>query len=198
MSKVVDLEVGRFALRTFRFADGRAESLLSSGEWRDGICEARCLPFCTTLGFVYNMLGFSHDQPHGLHRSPHEGCDCGIYGSLSLGHLRTQYPEQTERFVAVIAAEGRTIIGSRGLRTERARVVAYWVQPPPMGGVYDLVAMLFPDSSSSKTTCLARIASESFPGAMRYSNPYEMAISYGVSIEAQDGPDVGGPSWWTA
>jgi hypothetical protein len=60
------------------------------------------------------------------HTAPREGCQCGIYGSHSYMDLATQYPEHTRFIVGVIAAEGQTIMGPRGLRTERARCVAYW------------------------------------------------------------------------
>jgi len=43
-----------------------------------------------------------------------------------LDNLVRQYPYETSNLIAVIAVEGQTIIGSRGLRTECARVVAWW------------------------------------------------------------------------
>lgn len=117
--------LGRYAVRTFTVdrrrgvlapvsiaphsdnigVDGRAV-------WEGGVCEARC--------------AHGHD-----HTAPDETCTCGIYGATSLGSLRSQFPDLAAGIVAVIAAEGTTIIGSAGLRTSAARVVAYWCHPGP-------------------------------------------------------------------
>lgn len=111
MSEVVDLEVGRYALRTFRFEGDDFFPILNTpnrGGWtREGTCEAICW-----------------GSPPQKHEAPHLGCECGIYGSHSFYDLKRQYMS-AHKFVAVIAAEGRTVVGTRGLRTERARVIAY-------------------------------------------------------------------------
>ena len=126
MTDPPDLEVGRCALRTFRLVDERYCDLddnqvvsisgliltgmfRNGGDWLDGACVARC------------ERDYAHDAPG-------EDCDCGIYGALSLNSLTSKYP-QASRLVAVIAAEGMTFIGDVGLRTEAARVVAYWCGP---------------------------------------------------------------------
>jgi hypothetical protein len=60
------------------------------------------------------------------HKTPEPSCTCGVYGALDLDVLCSQYPDLARDLVAVIAAEGITIVGDKGLRTEAARVVAYW------------------------------------------------------------------------
>lgn len=138
----VDLEVGRHGLRTFSVVpssilsveirsmfgieqtDKDKEKFLgpvfvnSSREWITGTCVARC----------YAAQGYtpSCDVSWGNHLPPSEKCKCGIYATLSLNHLQEQYPEQTSNVVAIVAAEGQTIIGTKGFRTARATVVAYW------------------------------------------------------------------------
>ncbi|MCA2338803.1 hypothetical protein [Mycobacterium avium] len=121
-----DIEVARYAVRTFTVDRRRgvltpvsiAPHLSSIGVdgravWENGACEARCA--------------------HGYdHTAPDDTCSCGIYGATTLGSLRRQFPDLAAAIVAVIAAEGPTIIGSAGLRTSAARVVAYWCHPGPV------------------------------------------------------------------
>lgn len=121
-----DLEVARYAVRTWNMSLTHLElqSVAVSGSfWKDGVCEAKCYRR-SIHGGIMRLV------PSG-HVAPFEGCQCGIYGSLSLDHLDRQYYEQTKFIVGVIAAEGQTLIGPRGLRTERARCVAYWT--PDLG-----------------------------------------------------------------
>ena len=101
----VAYEVARYALRTFVIRDGQLSSVIKGGgHWNEGVCEAVCL---------------AED-----HEAPAPGCRCGIYGALSLQTLYSQYPKAASRIVAVIAAEGKTMLGTVGLRTAAARVVA--------------------------------------------------------------------------
>jgi hypothetical protein len=114
---VTDIEIARYALRTFKEGSGKDGSELVSASmagsyWSDGTCKATCQSGNTAQS--------------ELHAAPHESCSCGIYGTLSLSHLMSQYGYLASKLVAVFAAEGDTIIGDRGLRTAYARVVAYW------------------------------------------------------------------------
>jgi hypothetical protein len=107
-----DLAVGVYALRTFAVADGKLSSVIQgAGHWDDGVCEARCVKDPT-------------------HEAPADGCKCGIYGTHTLEALFSRYPEHSSRIVAVIAPEGRTVTGPKGLRTAFARIVAYWCAEP--------------------------------------------------------------------
>jgi hypothetical protein len=118
MTDVPDIEVGRYALRTFKIDYNRLElksmtqGSSESTHWRHGTCEATCL--------IRN------------HIAPYEGCSCGIYGTLNLDSLIRQYAFTARDIVAVFAAEGKTIVGEVGLRTAAARVVAWW---SPLRGV---------------------------------------------------------------
>lgn len=108
--------IGRYALRTFAIKDGKLASIIQgAGHWENGTCEARCVTTAVT------------DEPH---EAPAPGCGCGIYGTLSLAALFDQYAQYACRIIAVIAAEGVTYVGSVGLRTAAARVVAYWCAEP--------------------------------------------------------------------
>lgn len=115
-----DIEVGVFAVRSFAFRENpdRLTSISTvtnlslakrySADWIDGTCTAIC-------------------EVCGQDAVPSPDCTCGIYAAMTIDSLRAQYRWHASLIVAVIAPEGRTIIGPNGLRTKRARVVAYWV-----------------------------------------------------------------------
>jgi hypothetical protein len=148
------LEVARYALRTFAL-DGYNRQLLPVREqipswrehsvWRGGECMAYC------------ELG-------RLHAAPAEDCDCGIYGATNLGSLLMDYPHLASRIVAVIAVQGATIVGSEGLRTAAARVVAYWCKPTPE-----------PDLGRE-------IFAEQCPHAVAFTDCDAMLAAYGLRI----------------
>lgn len=98
--------VGVFALRTFRVsANGFLLPLSFTGaDWADGTCIARC--------------GRGH-------AAPADGCTCGVYSLRDLRDLRLQY-WTARRLVAVVALEGQTVEGSKGRRSQAARVVDVW------------------------------------------------------------------------
>lgn len=124
MTELPDIEVARYALRTFNTAGNTLQSIVIPGDhWAGGVCIAKC--------HREDFLGDRADIDHpGPHTSPPESlktrCQCGIYGCLTVDALRWQYPRQSRKLIAVIAAEGPTIIGDTGLRTSAARVVAFW------------------------------------------------------------------------
>jgi hypothetical protein len=140
---VVDnIQVARYALRTFAIRDGKPESVAVRGDhWTDGVCVAHCLA-------------------HPDHVAPEADCRCGIYGALTVGVLARQYPQFACRIVTVIAAEGKTMLGTVGLRTAAARVVAYWCAE----GRED-----------------AAICAQQFPGARRFFDAVVMARLYRMS-----------------
>jgi hypothetical protein len=148
-SEPADLEVGRFALRTFAVKDGKLASIIhGAGHWENGACVAQCI--ATAIA----------DEPH---EAPSPGCRCGIYGTLSLAALFSQYREFACRIIAVIAAEGVTYIGSVGLRTAAARVVAYWCA-----------------EADNRQPTEADVCAEQCPGARRFYDVDVMARLYGL------------------
>ncbi|PBA23764.1 hypothetical protein CKJ66_26225 [Mycobacterium avium] len=154
----MDIEVGRYAVRTFRI-DRRRRILQPvnpswrrgrghESPWRNGACRAVC----------------NHDRAHD---APAEECGCGIYGATSLESLRAQYPVLASNIVAVIAAEGTTIVGSRGLRTQAARVVAYWCHP------------------SSRMDTAGAVIAEQCPAAERFADLDQMLAVYGLRYTSE-------------
>jgi hypothetical protein len=107
----LDIEIARYALRTFRVEDGKLSSVVvGAGHWENGVCIAVC----------------TRNPEDPTHEAPAKGCSCGIYATHSVAALFRQYGKQACRIVTVIAPEGRTVTGDTGLRTSAARIVAYW------------------------------------------------------------------------
>ena len=108
---MTELQVGVHGLRTFRVSDdGNLLPVTAVDDsWRGGVCIAHCRRSAT-------------------HRAPVERCRCGIYSFRSLSVLTAQY-EPAAFLVAVVALEGQTLAGSKGWRSQAARVVSLWVAP---------------------------------------------------------------------
>lgn len=146
MAEVIeDIELERYAVRTFRIDYRRrqirslTQQSQSPSEWVDGTCEARCR--------------------HSSHPAPDFQCSCGIYGACSADSLFEQFELYAKDLVAIIAAEGITILGDRGLRTQAARVVAYW-----------------PANSA-----VSRLCSRGFREAKKYKDLNDMLTDYDFS-----------------
>lgn len=137
----LDLQVGRLALRTFRMwaPQGKDERFLApmgmlNDHWADGTCTARCLK-ATMAGGKNGVYETTYGDTYydNKHEAPDMGCNCGVYGSLTYDSLRRQYHSHMDGIITVMAAEGRTIIGTRGLRTQFARIISYYPIDPACG-----------------------------------------------------------------
>lgn len=171
MGEVKDLVVGVHAVRTFKLHRGQMHSISApTGLWSDGVCEA----VCYNLGFQAKVSSNHPDLP-----APQLKCSCGIYGSFFLSHLMGSYVKFAESVLTVIAAEGRTIVGTRGIRTERARVVAWW---------------------TPKLWATA-VCTTQFVGAKRYRSMDSMLADYGIPVEHDKYEDSllrdWEDGWWT-
>lgn len=166
----VELEVGRHAVRTFKVGTGLRGVAVPGKTWEKGACHAVCNPPPLRL-----LCGV---RPHN-HRAPDEHCECGIYGALQVEDLFWQFPRCSAKLITVIAPEGKTIIGPKGLKTEYARIVAYWT---PVRAVLK--------------TCLSEC-----PGADFYLNLPSMCEAYGFrkfdpTRPRYASPYIFGPNWW--
>lgn len=180
-----DIEVGRLALRSFHFSSISHEFNVMDvpeklGHWNDGTVKY-WRPLSYHNPYRADWLDGTCTAICGVgekHLVPNEECSCGIYGSLSYADLLVQYRTEARSIVTVIAAEGRTIIGPRGLRTERAKVIAYWVAPDP---VY------------------RQVAEDQFKTASMFETPVDLLDFYG--LPALPKPTTkerrGGANWWT-
>lgn len=145
---------------------------MQGSHWKGGVCEATCQAQRNThrerlIELAALTVG---EQPVFSHQAPHEDCHCGIYAAHTLRTLKEQFAAARD-IVAVVAAEGQTIIGSKGFRTQRARVVAYWC------------------SESVSAT-----ASTQFAQAQRYSTISSMLDDYGLDEGSSSPPEPYWPS----
>ncbi len=146
----LDIEIGRLALRTFRTAKGTLDSIVRGYTWEGGVAIAECL---------------RSDSSPPCKSPPGEACTCGVYGTLTIDQLYREYASYAAKCIAVIAAEGETIIGDRGLRTAAARIVAYWASDGFDGWRY--------------TEADARdVFAKQCPDAIRFSTVEEMLEAY--------------------
>lgn len=121
---VDDIEIGRYGLRTFRItSDKKLKSVWKEHIWDpSGVDVAQCLGGDMSL----SLTAAGEVVGENKHPVPNENCHCGIYATVNLQSLARQYKQQVNRTISVVAAEGITIIGDRGMRTSAARIVAYW------------------------------------------------------------------------
>lgn len=69
----------------------------------------------------------SADEPGGRHTAPDESCTCGFYAfwAAEPAPVSAQFP-----VAGVVEGSGRTLIGSRGFRCAKARIVALHIPVP--------------------------------------------------------------------
>lgn len=119
---------------------GRRVGVAFATVWRPGENVARCMQRPDPLAFLSGRepgrLRESSRPPHSLAECPH-----GFYGYYEGSN---DYYEPG-RVMAVVEAYGETVIGTRGFRAEKARIVALHV-PSDIGlGVRRVVARNYPD-----------------------------------------------------
>lgn len=170
-----DVEVARYAIRTFSYSGGlqKFHSLAAPGDhWPNGSCTARCYHSCVTAVGASNLI-VSKPKAATRHAAPSLECTCGIYGALYLDVLTRQYMGYTQRIIAVIAAEGITLLGSRGLRTQYARVVGYTL------GV---------EADFQRRSAAAK----QFEGAQEYKSVLELLKTYNIPVMSPSTLPLGG------
>jgi hypothetical protein len=163
--EVVEIEVARYGLRTFRHIPAEEAEMepkpfvmhqtlqmtwtifgvdysqdntgqpmelcstaMQGSYWKSGVCEAVCrAPVNAHKNLLIELAALTTGvEPVYGHQAPQEDCHCGVYAAHTLRALCDQFSCYVSDVVAVVAAEGQTIIGDKGFRTQRARVVAYW------------------------------------------------------------------------
>ena len=135
------------ALRTFRIGrDGRLYPLFSDDRWSAGVNTARC-----------RNQGTGSDEPQHLVVEP--GCTCGFYAygdeQAAAEYLHSRH------VLAVVACWGRVVAGTRGLRSQYARVEAIWMSPTVPADLAAKVADQYP--STARYTDKAEMLTEHPP-----------------------------------
>lgn len=141
-----DIQVGCYGLRTFKVHTkyGLTPLNYEGPYWKDGKCIAECLADSSARiramfadGTLRIPEGATLEAMFSLHKAPHMDCRCGAYAARTMEGLFQFASTQMRDLVTVVAAEGTTIIGQYGLRTEAARIVAYWT---PKKGIAKICA----------------------------------------------------------
>jgi hypothetical protein len=104
------------AVRSFRIGPGGVlYPLFSDDGWSAGVNTARC-----SIASEPTLLPGRAD-----HDPPGPTCTCGYYAYASEAGA-SEYPN-ARHVLAVVSCWGRVIAGTRGLRTQHARIVAVWM-----------------------------------------------------------------------
>jgi hypothetical protein len=121
------------ALRTFRIGgDGCLYPLFSDDRWSAGENTARC-----------RSPGTGRDETEHLVVEP--GCTCGFYAYAD-EQAAAEYPH-SRHVLAVVACWGRVVAGTRGLRSQYARVEAIWMSPTVPADLAAKVADRYPSTA---------------------------------------------------
>ena len=115
MTAAPDLAAPVVAFRSWRLAGERLMSPFIPCRWQDRVMHAACYDANRTLTRGVGWLD-------GPHESPHEDCQCGIYGYYTPGP-RSWFGE-AYWCEGVVSAWGRLVVHNDGFRAEHARVEA--------------------------------------------------------------------------
>jgi len=86
------------------------------------------VPADANARFFEPNVGRNHTAPHHNPQDRKDDFKCGIYAAYEYSKLQTQWvTDPSTAFVGVVKASGRTICGTSGFRTARARIVALCV-----------------------------------------------------------------------
>lgn len=169
-----------YGARAWRLDDyGRLRALhiADAPAWRPGVNVATCHLDAATSWFTSSMgalMRLQHQYkvdpltgaivlatapeaaplPPRPHDTPSETCKCGFYAYSDIEHTEIQLgrPRETQLVIGTIRGSGRTLIGTKGFRCEKAEVIA--LVDPTRGGVKtadwrlrqrELLARVYPD-----------------------------------------------------
>jgi hypothetical protein len=123
------------ALRTFRIGrDARLYPLFGTVAWTEGTNTARCRATATRR----------HVDPE--HAVVDPNCTCGFYAYAD-EPAAAEYPH-SRHVLAVVACWGRVVAGTRGLRSEHARVESIWMSPTVPADLAAQVVENYPATSA--------------------------------------------------
>jgi hypothetical protein len=120
VSPAPDLAAAVVAFRSWRLAGEQLMSPFIPCRWEDRVMHAACFDANRRLTRGVGWLDELHD-------SPHEACQCGIYGYYTPGP-RSWFGE-AYWCEGVVSAWGRLVVHNDGFRAEHARVEALAVPP---------------------------------------------------------------------
>jgi hypothetical protein len=125
------------ALRTFRIGPGGVlYPLFSDLPWTADTNTAHCR--------VADAVG-QDGVGSGEHVAPEPGCTCGYY-AYATEEAALEYPN-AKYVLAVIACWGHVVAGTRGLRTQHARIEALWMSDSVPANLAGMVAETYSDTT---------------------------------------------------
>ena len=157
-----DPQVGEIrAVRTFRVGPGGVLfPLFSRRPWVDGANEAACT--------AAHVVADPSD-----HVPPDPDCTCGFYAYADPS-AAGEYP-YARHVLAVVMCWGRVIVGTKGLRAQRARIEAVWL-------------------SKIVPADLVRMVADRYPTARMYSDRGATLTAHAPTVAAQlEADQVAGP-----
>jgi hypothetical protein len=120
------------ALRTFRIGPGGVlYPLFSNDAWSAGVNTAHCR----------SPESRGDDTAHAV---VEPGCTCGFY-AYGDEDAAAEYPN-ARHVLAVVACWGRVVAGTRGLRSQHARIEAIWMSPTVPADLAAAVADRYPST----------------------------------------------------
>lgn len=128
----------------------RALHVPDAPAWRPGVNVATCctdptLPWISFTSLASYTFDFGKGgmvttpttkeespAPRQPHETPDENCKCGFYAYTDPNRPESRPTAANEYVVGVVRGSGRTLIGTKGFRTEKAEIVA--LLDPTRGG----------------------------------------------------------------
>jgi hypothetical protein len=143
-----DLAIGEvYGLRMWRmdqYGRLRARNWGNAEPWRPGVNVAKCVSkasddayswFLRAAGFSPSGSSQPQSAPKPPHETPSENCQCGFYAYTDDRHAETLSYKDSHVVLGIIKGTGRTLIGTKGFRCEKAEIVA--LRDPTRGGTKD-------------------------------------------------------------
>lgn len=123
------------ALRTFNVSNSGdlLPLVVARRPWKSGVNEAECRN-------GVQIASIKEREPR--HRAPELGCSCGFYAYGAPEHV--EYI-QSDYVLAVVACSGRIRAGTKGIRSEKARLIALWAARDIPDDLLERIRTKYPD-----------------------------------------------------
>lgn len=179
-----------FGVRRFRVDRlGRLTGVHVRDVWTPGENVATCRTYTFRFAGVDEVVKAPADKPHGA--TPADTCPCGFYAFTTLTDTRWT-PDDGPYVEGVIEGYGRTVIGTKGFRCEKARIVAVIIPPAPK-----TVSWLFTARwLSSRRRKLAREIHDLYPDVYVTTHRRRALNRFPIHEGTRPSPDTD-PDFWS-
>jgi hypothetical protein len=118
----------------------RARNWDTAPPWRPGVNVAKCVErpednWSLSINAISSVMGvqYPREPKKPKHETPAESCACGFYAYTDELHAETQPYKHQKVILGIIKGTGRTLLGTKGFRCEKAEIVA--LRDPTRGGL---------------------------------------------------------------